>query len=105
MARAMHRSALLLTLVLSCVVAASAKVGKPPADLTDAEKTTLQAEPGSYSCYGKCDSANAEKSPCGTDRIDTYLGTCNEFKSYGKATRGAPPAPSTSARLSAPRRA
>lgn len=88
MARAMHRSALLLTLVLSCVVAASAKVGKPPADLTDAEKTTLQAEPGSYSCYGKCDSKNAEKSPCGTDRIDTYLGTCNEFKgSYGKATQ------------------
>jgi len=88
MARAMHRSALLLTLVLSCVVAASAKVGKPPKDLTDAEKTTLQAEPGSYSCYGKCDSANAEKSPCGTDRIDTYLGTCNEFKgSYGKATQ------------------
>ena len=86
--RAMHRSALLLTLVLSCVVAASAKVGKPPTDLTDAEKTKLQADPGSYSCYGKCDSANAEKSPCGTDRIDTYLGTCNEFKgSYGKATQ------------------
>ena len=86
--RAMHRSALLLTLVLSCVVAASAKVGKPPTDLTDAEKTKLQADPGSYSCYGKCDSANAEKSPCGTDRIDTYLGTCNEFKgSYGEATQ------------------
>ena len=86
--RAMHQSALLLTLVLSCVVAASAKVGKPPTDLTDAEKTKLQADPGSYSCYGKCDSANAEKSPCGTDRIDAYLGTCSEFKgSYGEATQ------------------
>tara|TARA_B110000008_G_scaffold168937_1_gene168771 strand:- start:1088 stop:1870 length:783 start_codon:yes stop_codon:yes gene_type:complete len=106
MVRITRHPALLLTLVLSCVVAVSAKgdgkgsakgkgdVSRPPEDLTDAEKTKLETA-SDYSCYAKCTDANGAKSTCGTDRIDTYLGTCNEFKGSksDKATTWGAPCP------------
>ena len=106
MVRITRHPALLLTLVLSCVVAVSAKgdgkgsakgkgdVSRPPEDLTDAEKTKLETA-SDYSCYAKCTDANGAKSTCGTDRIDTYLGTCNEFKGKksDKATTWGAPCP------------